>query len=178
MSNQKEDIPQVKDNCCTNSYTLNIPDDKVYKNCCNSKSRTKASIIKSGQQPHSKTYSYSYNDYMKNKKKITYDMKLPTSKPDNSSDTTNGYGGGCADCPSSTKWNVNNKKYHQQGAVSSSSRLDRIKLEAIRGGSKCSNGNCNGKYVGDKTRFTGFVQNGPCFPYKAKRRIRRRSHSS
>jgi len=176
MSNQKEDIPQLKDNCCVNSYTLNVPNDKVYKNCCNTNSRTKASVIKSGQQPHGKTYSYSYNDYMKNKKKITYDMKLPTSKPEGNDITTSGHGG-CSDCNSTTSWRVNNKKYHQQGAVSSSSRLDRLKLETIRGGSKCSNGKCNGKYVGDKTRFTGFVKSRPCFALKRRRRIRERKNN-
>lgn len=181
MSNQKEDIKQVKDNCCTNSYTLNVPNDKVYENCCNG-GRSRARVIKSGQQPHGKTYSYSYNDYMKNKKKITYDKKLPTSKPTGSNITTTGYGGGCEEvngcAPSETRWRVNNKKFHQQGAVSSSSRLDRLKLETIRGGSKCAVGNnCNGKYVGDKQRFTGFVKNRPCFPLYRRHRIREKKNN-
>lgn len=185
MSNQRQDIRQVKNDCNSNcSYIMNVPNNRVYENCCPTNSRTSATVIKSGQQPHNKVYSYSYNDYMKNKRKITYETKLPTSKPSSANNVTSGYGGNCPDnkpgcSPSDTIWGVNNTNYHKQGSVSSSSRLERLKLETIRGSSRCASDPsiCNGKYVGDKIRFTEFVQNRPCFPLYRRNRIREKKNN-
>jgi hypothetical protein len=77
-----------------------------------------------------------------------------------------------------TVYKPSNKKFSNQGAVSSGSRLDRLKLDAIRASnSKCikdkrcntikskSTGGCdykvpNGKYGAGKPRFTGWMFNG------------------
>ena len=59
-----------------------LPDNRLYENKVGCKDRTKYSIIKSGLQPNKNEpkYSYGYNDYLKNKRRMTYEMKLPTSK--------------------------------------------------------------------------------------------------
>lgn len=78
-----------------------------------------------------------------------------------------------------TIYKPNNKKFSKQGAVSSGSRLDRLKLDTIRASnSKCNKGKyrCkiikskfidggfykvpNGKYDAGKPRFTGWMFNG------------------
>jgi hypothetical protein len=69
--------------CCSTTSKSNVetislvPNDFVYKNSCPTKSRTRASVIKSGQQPNKNPYSYSYREHLKNKKAITYEKKLP-----------------------------------------------------------------------------------------------------
>jgi len=68
-----------------------------------------------------------------------------------------GYGGKCTgvdNCnPSETIYRYNNKKFATQGAVESSDRITRLKLDTIRGSSWCSpgqtttyNSSCNGVY--------------------------------
>ena len=163
---------------CTKTYVWNVPNDKVYENNCPKNSRTRVNLIKSGQQPNDneKTYSYSYRDYLK-KRSLTYNRKLPTNRNLGPVTEVTGYGGEClrdlgACSSNNTIWNPNNSKFHQQGAVSSSTRLDRLKLETIRKESRCAPGTvsqvteseCNGVYAGNKIRFTGHVQNSPCFP--------------
>ena len=78
-----------------------------------------------------------------------------------------------------TIYKPNNKKFSKQGAVSSGSRLDRLKLDTIKSGnSKCKKGKgrCrtikskfidggvykvpNGKYDAGRPRFTGWMFNG------------------
>jgi len=77
-----------------------------------------------------------------------------------------------------TIYKPNNKKFSKQGAVSSGSRLDRLKLDTIRASnSRCVKGKrCkeikssfidggvykvpNGKYDAGKPRFTGWMFNG------------------
>jgi hypothetical protein len=59
----------------------------------------------------------------------------------------NGYGGDCSgvrDCgPAKTIYRLNNDKFKVQGAVSSSSRLERLKLETLGSGEKrISRGPC------------------------------------
>ncbi len=138
--------------------------EDVNRNCCYSGNRSNVFSIKSGQQPNSneKSYSYSYKNYLKNKRKDTYETKLPTKKPTNNSITTVGYKGNCEkvnNCnPSQTIWRVSNKKFHTQGAVSSSSRLDRLKYDTILGSSNCpppNNSKCNGVYFAGKPRYLG-----------------------
>ena len=86
--------------------------------------------------------------------------------------------GGCNSKNPPIIWKPNNKKYGVQGAVMSSSRTDRLKLETIRAEKKCqNNNNCNGKYVGDKVRFTGKIYNNinkepQCTQNKARSRAR------
>ena len=86
--------------------------------------------------------------------------------------------GKCGKAESKTIYKPSNKKFSNQGAVSSGSRLDRLKLDAIRSSnSKCIKGQrCkiikskfvdgadykvpNGKYDAGNPRFTGWMFNG------------------
>tara|TARA_R110002074_G_scaffold366295_3_gene540199 strand:+ start:65 stop:496 length:432 start_codon:yes stop_codon:yes gene_type:complete len=74
------------------------------------------------------------------------------------------------DCPCSvekTIWKPNNKTFKVQGAVSSGSRIDRLKLDTlIVANSKCKqNDRCDkdglgkGPYFGGKPRFDGWMFN-------------------
>lgn len=111
-------------------------------------------------------YSYSYNEFLRIKK-MSYEKRLPTKQAEDNTFKTNGYGGAnCknVDCKAKNLtviWKPNNKKYNVQGAVSSSSRLDRIKLETIRSSKRCANDNtkCGQKYFAGKTRFDGYIFN-------------------
>ena len=86
---------------------------------------------------------------------MSFSHSLPTK---DSSPTTSGYGGDCngvGECKEKKRtviWNPNNKKYGVQGAVSSSSRIDRLKLETIKGSKHCStsveNDKCKGGGAG------------------------------
>jgi len=125
-----------------------------------------------------KRYSYSYRELLNNRRKDTHMKKLATSKPTDPlymtggvDNTMSGYGGNCPNtgqaraCNSGAGENIyklNNNKFRVQGAVSSGSRIDRLKLETIRGESNCPplltiNGgsNCNGIYVPGIRRVMG-----------------------
>jgi len=88
--------------------------------------------------------------------------------------------GGCTDkvpptniydeCQNATVWKPNNKQFHQQGAVDSSTRIDRLRLNTVAGNYKCppgtvKNGNqawnsCwNGNYL-DTVRNTNEYNSG------------------
>tara|TARA_X000000950_G_C13840388_1_gene629979 strand:+ start:225 stop:890 length:666 start_codon:yes stop_codon:yes gene_type:complete len=152
------------------SYKKDVVENKMInknltKNCCPD-DRSKLFRIKSGLQPNENKYSYSYHSYHKNTKQNTYEKKLPTSKPNDATNKTYGYKGsncskinGCA--ANQTTWAPNNDKYQVQGAVSSSTRLDRLKLQAIRGSKRCSNdpSKCGGKYFAGKPRYDGEMFN-------------------
>jgi hypothetical protein len=101
-------------------------------------------------------YSYSYNEFLRIKK-MTYKYKLPTNRPTDDTYKAGGYGGSNCTTPECTTnnviWKPNNKKYNVQGAVSSSSRIDRLKLETIRGSKKCADDTCNGLYFAGKPRI-------------------------
>ena len=101
-------------------------------------------------------YSYSYNEFLRIKK-MTYGKMLAT-KPVDTNNSTVGYGGDCGICENKgVTWKPNNKKYSVQGAVSSSSRLDRLKLDTIRGSKKCEDATkCGEKYFSGKPRYYGF----------------------
>jgi len=206
-----------------------IPNDSVYKNRCPEKQRTRANIIRSGQQPNNRPYSYSYAEHLKNKKSITYEKKLPnvctvrdnTVMSDYTYDRSNdsGWGAGTVisthdteseaievcnldgtcigidsvyemvgfvlrtryramssgtkthtigqylkeridgkilDC-NKTHYKPNNEKFMQQGAVTSSGRLERLKYDTITNVNKCDGDptKCTGVYTGGKPRFTG-----------------------
>ena len=138
--------------------------------------RTSKPLIRSGMQPNiagkqnsglsniltGTRYSYSYRELINNRRKATQIKKLSTQKPE----TTNymsepqkmpGYGGNCpqvSGCnPSETTYRYNNNKFATQGAVEASDRITRLKLDTIRGASKCPTGqtttydsSCNGVY--------------------------------
>ena len=124
-------------------------------------------------------YSYSYRDYMKNKKNITYSRKQTVFNkvPGTTSQWTSGTGNCSDNCNDKTTWKPNNDKFKVQGAVSSSSRLDRLKYDTIVSEKKCDDGKtCNGVYFAGKPRFTGWIYNKThpetCCPQeKAKKRI-------
>tara|TARA_B100001287_G_C22667704_1_gene523677 strand:+ start:314 stop:1012 length:699 start_codon:yes stop_codon:yes gene_type:complete len=154
-------------NCCDHQGALDykkykiIPDDRLYENVYCPKERTNKYLIKSGQQPNKNEplYSYGYNDYLKNKRKMTYDMKLPTSKGDD----IYGHGGKCDsnvinNCNmAKTTAKFSNKKYYKQGAVDSSSRIDRLRYNTIVGSKKCNgNSKCNGIYPNASGRRKDF----------------------
>jgi hypothetical protein len=134
-------------------HTVILPDDRLYANVHCPKERTNKYLIKSGLQPNKNEpkYSYSYNDYLKNKRRMTYDMKLPTSKGNGD---LYGYGGKCDSnvinsCNmAKTTAKFSNKKFYKQGAVDSSSRIDRLRYNTIVGAVKCKNdpNKCVGVY--------------------------------
>lgn len=152
-----------------------IPNDSVYQNACPTKSRTRVGVIKSGQQPNNNPYSYSYREHLKNKRFATYHQKLPKDKSYiNGNTLTSSTSGNCESTCNKTHFNPNNKKFAQQGAVTSGSRLERLKLDTISNANTCSNDptKCAGVYVGDKQRFIGYNENTDvdCPQYKAKHR--------
>ena len=107
-------------------------------------------------------YSYGYNNYLKNKRKMTHDMKVATSKPITNNNSTKGYGGFCNNnkkmCENITYQKMANAKFFKNSAVSSSSRLDRLKLDTIRGAKRCENNNtkCNGIFPNAANRINGY----------------------
>uniref|UniRef100_A0A6C0J9M1 Uncharacterized protein n=1 Tax=viral metagenome TaxID=1070528 RepID=A0A6C0J9M1_9ZZZZ len=138
--------------------------------------RTNKPLIRSGMQPNvagkqnsglsgTKTatrYSYSYRELINNRRKDTEIKKLSTQKPTSSTYMSNpekmpGYGGDCGEVggcnPGQTTYRYNNNKFATQGAVESGDRITRLKLDTIRGSSKCPpgqkttyNSSCNGLY--------------------------------
>lgn len=128
-----------------------IPNDRIYENVHCPKERTNKYLIKSGLQPNNNEfkYSYGYNNYLKNKRKMTYEMKLPTSK---GMGDLYGHGGKCNNIINGcnlrkTTAKFSNKKFYKQGAVDSSSRIDRLRYNTIVGAVKCNDPNkCGGIY--------------------------------
>lgn len=144
--------------------------------------RTNRPVIRSGMQPNTagqqnsgfykkQSYSYSYNELIKRRRKDTYVEQLP-----NYNDSS-----GVEDCCSkttnkkfnkkdklSTRGNYSNDKFKVQGAVESSSRLDRLKLDTLKAtNNKCST-NCkavnkfgarSGLYFAGRPRFTNIKEN-------------------
>ena len=154
-----------------------IPNDKIYENVHCPKERTNKYLIKSGLQPNNNEpkYSYGYNNYLKNKRKMTYEMKLPTSKSRNSiiipsqapaslydhlpveNAPLYGHGGKCGDgiingCNvRKTTAKFSNKKYYKQGAVDSSDRIRRLKLNASGVGDETQCNICPDDYINPPT---------------------------
>ena len=109
-----------------------------------------------------------------NKHKLPNERKQTTFKKESDTKWTSGTGD-CGDtCNNKTTWKPNNDKFKVQGAVSSSSRLDRLKYDTIISETKCDNGTCNGVYFAGKSRFTGWIfnKNHPekCCPQEKARR--------
>ena len=74
--------------------------------------------------------------------KVTYEKKLPTKQAVGPSPNTSGYGGLCdtvSGCSykAETIFKPNNDSYMVQGAVDSSDRITRLKLNTIRAGRRC-----------------------------------------
>lgn len=167
--NRKDDVLANKMLHNKANVNRNCDGEKCYNN------RSLQHLYRSNAQPNNneKKYSYSYNDYLRNKR---YVHNLPTKKPAVDSTETVGFRGACkksnGDCDrrfAKVTWKPSNPKYYTQGAVSSSSRIDRLKLQAIRSETRCPPGkktgpkngrtSCNGKYVGDKQRNVGYIFN-------------------
>lgn len=140
-------------------------------------------------------YSFSYRQYQNNKRCLSFERsleKIGDCKKDANGNCTYEYDKSSC-CPTcavgkpckKTIYKPNNKKFSKQGAVSSGSRLDRLKLDTIRsaisGGttkkkadlctdnkkkSECKDGIPKGKYFAGKyfagkPRFTGYAQRRP-----------------
>ena len=139
--------------------------------------------IRSGMQPKKqscgdKEYSFSYSEYNKNRKLNTYDRGLEINPPTLPKEPYTFKKSSCINIDSScnnktcnpntkTTWKPNNKTFKVQGAVSSGSRIDRLKLDTLRvANSKCSqNNSCDkdnlgkGPYFGGRERFDGWMFN-------------------
>lgn len=149
-----------KDDVLANQ-SIGFLNDNLTKNCdknCIQPTRSLQHLYRSNSQPNAneKKYSYSYNDFLRIKR---YSNNLPSGKICKNIDGT------CNPKIPKVIWNPNNKKYGVQGAVSSGSRLDRLKLDTIRAGKSsktCGTGNefkCFGLYFGGKPRNEGFIYN-------------------
>jgi hypothetical protein len=148
-------------------------------------------------------YSFSYRQYQNNKRCLSFEKsleKIGSCKDANGKCTYEYDKSSC--CPTcavgkpckKTIYKPNNKKFSKQGAVSSGSRLDRLKLDTIRsarsGGTtkkkadictdnkkkaECKDGIPKGKYFAGKPRFTGYAQRRPIglgWSVAAKRNVR------
>ena len=134
-------------------------------------SRTNKPLIKSGLMPNKSgtaksdaknKYAYSYSERMRNLKKTTYERNLPKNSSKgghqqcfNGELTQNSDNTPC----NTIIQNYNNKKYYQQGAVSSSTRLERLKLNAKAMAYKCTStsNNCDSKCCYDKSMFVNRI---------------------
>lgn len=110
-------------------------------------------------------YSYSYREYLINKRK-TGESKIMSGGKNS-----------CKDQQCIPKYPGGFQNYTGNGAVTSGLRITNLKLNAIRGGSRCADDpkKCNGVYFAGKPRWTGWIfnKNHPeiNFPQlKAKRR--------
>jgi len=119
--------------------------------------RTRKPLIRSGMQPNTagqqnsglsqletvsgvtkkrNTYSYSFRELLNNRRKSTMEKSLAYTQNESSKEV-NGYGGQCTNDPNCLNGKVidrlNNKKFYTQGSVDSSTRLERLKLDTIKG---------------------------------------------
>lgn len=146
-------------------------------------SRTKHPIIRSGMLDDGKSYR-SYRDYLRNGKMASYDRSLEKNRSDkndctkcykniyykNSTHSTHNMTNNrtLRNSEVRTIYNPSNKKFKVQGAVSSGSRIDRLKLDTITGiNAKCKDKSkdkcpdmrgCDPYFAG-KPRFTGWMYN-------------------
>ena len=174
-------LTHCNDNCTNNGTisTSKIPltgSQSATKTFSGNYSRTNRPLIRSGMQPNiagkqnsglsntltATRYSYSYRELINNRRKATQIKKLSTQKPTSSTYMSNpqkmpGYGGNCTEVdgcnPSETTYRYNNPKFAVQGAVEASDRITRLKMDTIKGATKCAPGqsttygsNCNGVY--------------------------------
>lgn len=167
---RKETDCQVK-NKCYNAAKIRILKDS-YATCSTLGARcgrTAKPLIRSGMQhkldENNKKvdYSYSYREYMHNKKNMTYDRKLRSKYINKGFNNVWGSSGGnCAskNCINKTISKLNNTNFSKQGAVDSSLRLMKLKMDTIVSESVCTlegyEEKCNGTYFAGNPRFTGF----------------------
>jgi hypothetical protein len=166
---RKELDCQVGVKKCYNAERTRILKDPYATCTINCVGRTPKPLIKSGMQhkldANNKKveYSYSYREYLHNKKNMTYDRKL--KKKFISGSIWQNNGGNCSskNCTNQTISKLNNNGFQTQGAVDSSLRLTNLKMKTIHSESKCSlegfKTKCNGVYFAGKPRFTGFLFN-------------------
>jgi hypothetical protein len=162
-----------KVHCTSNSKCVN--EEKIYKDTyskckifCNY-GRSSRPLIKSGMQPSKDSngnlveYSYSYREYLKNKRNKTYNSNLINKVVDETKNIySNGRGKLCSDntCSDKITYKINNKHFSKQGSVDSSLRLQKLKYDTILSETKCKDKiKCNGIYFAGKPRFTGFIFN-------------------
>ena len=107
------------------------------------------------------TYSYSFRELLNNRRKATVEKSLSyVTKENNQSGIFQyGYGGHCSTnnnttnpgCNNVVVDRLNNNKFYKQGSVDSSTRLERLKLETIKGQSNLTtecltnNSKCKGR---------------------------------
>lgn len=140
--------------------------------------RTNRPIVRSGMLPNTagqqnsgiynkSYYSYSYNELIKRRRKDTYVEQLPQHNKTKLTEICCSTSRNKID-KVSTRGNYSNDKFKVQGAVESSSRIDRLKLDTLKAtNNKCST-NCSdvnklgarsGLYFAGKPRFTSLKQN-------------------
>lgn len=165
-----------------NNINLN---ENISKSKSGITTRTSKPLIRSGMQPNTagqqnsglnqiignkkrNTYSYSFRELLNNRRKSTVEKSqayVTKETAPSSGIFKYGYGGSCSIDKNCDTGHVvdrlNNKKFYKQGSVESSTRLDRLKLETIRGQSNCpkgqscqtnNNSNCNGDYFAGKPK--------------------------
>ena len=178
-----------------NIYMDNYAKAKKGSGCkydCNGKaigtvfSRTNYPVIRSGMLDNNDGTSFrSYRDYLRNGTMSSYDRSLEKNRKDKddcrcyykSSDGKRRYNDeNCTnkkDCANNkvemrTIYKPSNNKFKVQGAVSSGSRIDRLKLDTITGvnnscknigTNKCKNQYGCEPYFAGKPRFTGWIYN-------------------
>ena len=187
---------------CSNTKIVHRPgiQGRTHRPIIRSGMQPKSSCCKPNGTQCFNNYSYSYRQYQNNKRCMSYERSLEKyillgsagclhKKSKNvyrkssccncDCDGDMPHGPKCSNkAETHTVYKPSNKKFSNQGAVSSGSRLDRLKLDAIRASnSKCvkgkrcnpikskSTGGCdykvpNGKYGAGKPRFTGWMFNG------------------
>jgi len=128
-------------------------------------SRTNRPLVKSGMMPNKagtaksdikNKYAYSYHERIKNLKQTSYERNLPKNSTNSSIKCIDGTKNECSGNNNGPViHNYNNKQFFQQGAVSCSSRLERLKLNAKMMNNKCNdtNNDCNSKCCYDKKMF-------------------------
>ena len=137
--------------------------------------RTRKPLIRSGMQPKKSCltknkkcenkYNYSYRQYQHINRCLSFERSQEKFTPFNDKcKCLNQYRKGtCNDCTgcsdgsvnnkAKTIYKPNNKKFSKQGSVTSSGRLERLKLDTIR------KANPKGKYLGGKPRYTDWRTN-------------------
>jgi hypothetical protein len=101
------------------------------------------------QIPTKIKYNYSYREYLINKRKT------------GENEIKSGGKNACKDQQCIPKYPGGFQNYTGNGAVTSGLRITNLKLNAIRGGSRCANDpkKCNGVYFAGKPRWTGWMFN-------------------
>jgi hypothetical protein len=148
--------------------------------------RSKKPIIRSGLQYNAaaapnvlrntkeikKKYAFSYAQYQKNLRCLSYERSQEKYKSPESIDHPEKYRksgcNSCCNCCVVTIYKPNNKNFQVQGAVSSGSRLERLKLDTIQGSriaKRIKQGNCDSFQCNSNSkRFTqGYRSSEPRF---------------